>query len=620
MDSIVTPLMTSMREQLRSIEKKFIAQPEAEMKHLLLLALEREEIVAVGYRDSLVQHRLSRMPISDDIRDIIRHAMIWVWQDEEMHVVYARGVIAQLKNRLLSLKAVVRETQGIIGGWGSSLEQHVSFREAPIARSLSTILMLLGKLSGAVPKEVRDYIQLRPFREYCLFNVAAEMTAALVYDRMIHLAEKLGLPENSINTLIKVREDEVRHERIFTIFSECLTTKDELSPEWSIEKLIEKIGEIDPAYLSRFAREQLTQSNHLVGSGGRVIVRSGSILSDKISVFKSALDASDLTEQIHQSSRALGKTIADLKVVIKPTFMMSYSHKDPSPAIDPELLHSLTGYLKTLGVASITIIESPKVYETFFKNREVISVAEEFGFAGHHCTIEDCSKNLIQYQFPRGLGGTAVSKTWGEADFRINFSKMRSHPIERALLTLGNTEGLGHHWTDFLFVEREASYQTAILMIHDQFPAQFTILDGYAHCPDGPLGVMGSTNPKHPMRIYAGRDPLSIDLTAARHMGLSNPLESPLLRSAVYWFGDPRERLTIDGCDSEISEWKGPCHNDFTALFSLAAQITYQRCSGRGAVFVPEMDPKLYPPIEPSSLPVTIGRKIIQRVFGLHHR
>jgi len=41
-----------------------------------------------------------------------------------------------------------------------------------------------------------------------------------------------------------------------------------------------------------------------------------------------------------------------------------------------------------------------------------------------------------------GMAQTTISQTWKEADFRISFGKMRSHPIEMAYLTLGNLPAL----------------------------------------------------------------------------------------------------------------------------------------------------------------------------------
>jgi hypothetical protein len=47
------------------------------MIRLLLLGIEREEIVAVGYREALIARRLASMPISPRLRELIQHALAW---------------------------------------------------------------------------------------------------------------------------------------------------------------------------------------------------------------------------------------------------------------------------------------------------------------------------------------------------------------------------------------------------------------------------------------------------------------------------------------------------------------------------------------------------------------
>ena len=41
--------------------------------------------------------------------------------------------------------------------------------------------------------------------------------------------------------------------------------------------------------------------------------------------------------------------------------------------------------------------------------------------------------------------------------------------------------------------------------------------------------------------------------------------------------------------------------------------------SGRGALFVPEMDEQAFPPIKAANLPLRVGRRAIQMLLGLRH-
>ena len=70
--------------ELARLRTQFADDPRREIIRLFLLALEREELVSVGYRESLIERRLASMPIPDDVREVIRHALVWIWKDEEM--------------------------------------------------------------------------------------------------------------------------------------------------------------------------------------------------------------------------------------------------------------------------------------------------------------------------------------------------------------------------------------------------------------------------------------------------------------------------------------------------------------------------------------------------------
>src|SRR3954471_11134048 len=67
--------------------------PRRELTRLFLLALEREEIVTIAYREQSIAARLATMPLAADARELIRHALVWAWKDEEMHAIYIRGAI-----------------------------------------------------------------------------------------------------------------------------------------------------------------------------------------------------------------------------------------------------------------------------------------------------------------------------------------------------------------------------------------------------------------------------------------------------------------------------------------------------------------------------------------------
>src|SRR5687768_12332652 len=93
----------SFERELAAWNRRYPDSPRDEMVALCLLALEREELVAIGYREDLIAPRLASMRLTDEIREIIGHALVWAWKDEEMHAIYIRGAILKLGNPTLRL-------------------------------------------------------------------------------------------------------------------------------------------------------------------------------------------------------------------------------------------------------------------------------------------------------------------------------------------------------------------------------------------------------------------------------------------------------------------------------------------------------------------------------------
>src|SRR5215467_13343455 len=60
----VSGVFEEFEHQLVAWRRKYEGRPRREMLRLLLLALEREEIVSVSYREDVISRRLRTMPIS----------------------------------------------------------------------------------------------------------------------------------------------------------------------------------------------------------------------------------------------------------------------------------------------------------------------------------------------------------------------------------------------------------------------------------------------------------------------------------------------------------------------------------------------------------------------------
>lgn len=605
--------------ELAAWRRKDAGRPRREMIRLLLLALEREELVSVGYREAMMVRRLRTMPVEPAVRDLIHHALVWAWKDEEMHAIYLRGAILRLGSRSLKFRAYLRQFAGAIAGWSSSVRQHVRWREAPLSRAFATQITWMGTLLGRVPRDVREYLRFRPFRDFCLFNVDAEKTARLCYDRMIELAAELPeLPSSLVDDFRRVRDDEVRHTRIFEILTDALDPADRLMPGVSAATLSRQIGAVGEVFLPRARREALIAANPL-GEGGRVWVVRGTSAEAKLPLFHRLLDETGLPDRLRLRAESASKPVGDLRVAIKATFMLGYHRKDRSIITDPALLDALAARLRDLGCADVTVVESSNIYDKFYGNRTVRDVARYFEIVSPHYRLVDSSEEQVAHSYQRGMAQYTVGRTWKEADFRITFGKMRSHPVELAYLTVGNVEWIGARCDEFLFAERQAHRQTAIMMLLDEFPPHYALLDAYDLAAEGLVGVMGCPRPPSPKRLYAGGDALAVDMVAARHMGMRDPRESSILRAACHWFGDPSGRIEVVGPDEPLAGWRGPYHNELSTLLSFLALPIYVRGSGRGSLFVPEMDEEAFPPLQPEGTLLKAGRRGVRRLLGLRH-
>src|SRR5687768_11285579 len=87
------PLVEGFRAELEEFHRRLGHDPEQELAALLLMSLEREQIVAVGYRDQEMVERLGRSRLSPGLRHSLLRIMQQVWKDEEMHARYLHGIL-----------------------------------------------------------------------------------------------------------------------------------------------------------------------------------------------------------------------------------------------------------------------------------------------------------------------------------------------------------------------------------------------------------------------------------------------------------------------------------------------------------------------------------------------
>jgi uncharacterized protein (DUF362 family) len=593
--------------ELAALRSRWADQPRREILELLLIALEREHMVTLSYRERLMSARLERTPLSSSLRDLIRHALVWVWKDEEMHAVFVRGLLFKLGGPLLKLKALVHQVNGLLGGWASGIRLHVPWSRAPLLRAAATALQWMGVVAGKVPREVRRELDYRPFRRFCEFNVDAERTAALCFERLAALGPEL-LPPETVDELGRMKRDEDNHCRVFEAIGAALDEGDRLAPGATEEELASRLRAVGEEFLPR-ARRAIPRSENPLGTGGRVAVRAG---GDRRARFREALEAAGLPEVLARRSRGF-------RAAVKASFMMGYDRRDRSTHVDPALAEELALYLREHGAGDVALCEGRNIYDRFYRNRSVPEVARYLGFASRAYRVVDLTDEQVPHRYSRGMAQFSVGRTWKEADVRIVFGKLKSHPVDAYTLALSGLEGVGPRNDAYLFADRQAQRSVAIMTAISDFPPHFAVVDAWDAVPDGILGMMGSVHTKSPRRFYAAEDPAALDGTAARHLGGLDPRASSMYRDACSWFGDPADRTVVDGPDEPIRGWRGPYDNDLSALLSSFAQPFYTFFTGRGALFVSEMDERAFPPAAPEGAWLRAARRSFQTLLILRH-
>jgi len=596
--------------QLERWRDRYRGRPDRERRRLWLLALEREQVVSIAYRESAIADRIARMPLTAEARDVIRHAMVWVWKDEEMHTGYIRGVVLNRGDPVLQAVAYGEQVLGAVSGWAAAVQQHTQFRDAPVSVAIASALALGGRVTGKLTKALRQALEYGPFRQFCAVNVELERSAELCWARLVELAEDDAQHEE----FAQVRDDEARHGRIFSIFHDALGEDDRLRPGVTPDGLVDQVRAVGEWFLPQRQRAGRARAGTF-GTGAAVWCRRGGSPADNRRVLRQVVTEAGLPELLAERRPAdggRGPTVA-----VKTAFMLGYNRRDRSNVIDADLVDELACFLREHGCADVAVLEAPTVYDRYYAHRSVEEVARYFGLKSPNYRIVDSSAEQVPFDYARGMAQATISRTWSTADVRVVFSKLRTNPSELAHLSLSSLEGLGERQDRILFPDRQVHYRAAMMMVIDAFEPDFAVVDAYEQAADGPFGVMGCRTPASPLRIYAGRDALAVDSVVLRDTGLPDPFLSPMLRSALYWFGAPAEPEAVHGDVGPITGFRHPYHNGVSTMLSMAAYPVYVYGSGGGALFVPEMDEAAFPPLTKPSAPVRLVRRAAQLAFGL---
>ncbi len=579
-------------------------RPEVERSRLLLLALEREQIVAVAYREEAVAGRVAELDVGDQARALIRQTLVWIWKDEQLHAEFTRGLLLETGGLASSLVVYGRQVQGALSGWTSSTATNRVARSAPLRTGAAGALVAAARAARRMPPALASELRYQTFRKYCALNVALESSAEFAYRRLVEVARSA---EERV-AFDRIRADEARHAEAFRLLTEVITDDDRLADGVSAEDLAARLGRISPWFIPAAQRPQTGAGQRSFGSGARVVVRGGRTDADKSAVLTECLDRAGLDELAGRARSA----------AIRVSFMLGYDRADRSNVSDPELVDLLARYLRRRGVADVAVLEAPTVYGNLFSGRSVASVARYFGFASPAYRIVDIGADMRAWAFDRGFVQKTISGTWLDADLRIAAPKLRTDPTEFAHLSLSTLEGSTGAIDQSFYAGRSVDFRSATMMLLDVAPPHFAVVDAWAPVADGPFGVMGCHRPAQVRYLYAGADALAVDAAVLADLGIGDPRRAPIVAQACHWFGLQPGAAVVDGPAAPLRQQLRGAHSS-SLLRGLAAVSypVYVYLSKRGELFVPAMDTTAFPPSAPSGAPTRAVRWLSQRAFGL---
>jgi uncharacterized protein (DUF362 family) len=327
---------------------------------------------------------------------------------------------------------------------------------------------------------------------------------------------------------------------------------------------------------------------------------------DKFEMLDRVLEETKFFDILDRRFRETKKPKEDFRVVIKPNFMYMHSKKDISTYTDPELVEALVNRIEEKGFPNIVLVEAQSTLGNYYKNREVVKVAEYVGYSRKkNYRIVDLTEEMVPYDYGGRLGKHFVGPTWRDADFRISFAKNKTHVFCHYTLTLKNIYGtlpMQNKLKEY-HTKREYDWPTIETLKH--FPVHFGLIDGI-YSADGHFGVIVDAQPNHTKTIIGGENLMAVDWVGAKKMGLDPdlPRVGRFLPLAIEAFGKPEVRWVGD--KSVYEPWQ-----NVSEIFIQSLDIIEEACAFSDWWFSGLTAMDKYFAFKKRALPILILRRIL---------
>jgi len=219
-------------------------------------------------------------------------------------------------------------------------------------------------------------------------------------------------------------------------------------------------------------------------------------------------------------------------ILLKPNLV----EFEPGSSINthPMLVHAAYEAFRAMGAASVLIAEGPG------HRRNTLDLAEA---AGYFRTVPDFENHFVdlnldevtrvrpEEQFSR-IKKLYLPNSALRADLLVSMAKMKTHHWVGATLSMKNLFGLVpggiYGWPKNVL--HWAGIEESIADLHGAFQRHFAIVDGIVGM-EGNGPIQGT--PKNAGVLVAGRDPVAVDATCCRIMGI-DPMRIRYLQLAAH--------------------------------------------------------------------------------------
>jgi len=267
----------------------------------------------------------------------------------------------------------------------------------------------------------------------------------------------------------------------------------------------------------------MTRRNWIAGAGGTAFTLQGCSPAVRnwqpVTISKAAEYSEGLYDLVRRLIESHKLDVRGKRVVLKPN-LVEFDARTPINT-NPKLVHATLEAFRAAGAAEVRIAEGPG------HRRLTLDLADAAGYFSTIPRFEDLFTDLnldelthVRLMNPKSkLDSLHLPNTILGCDLLVSMPKLKTHHWAGATLSMKNLFGLVpggvYGWPKNVL--HWAGINESIADLHGLFPRAFSIVDGITGM-EGNGPIQGTPRPAGV--IVAGADPVAVDATCCRLMGL----------------------------------------------------------------------------------------------------